>query len=125
MDVDPTSDPNRTDDGGLAHDAALLMLMEHLGEPVYASLSMATDAIAGGPFSVMRMQGRLGHASTSDVGPGDAVATFRDIASVTFTIDDEAIMLPPLPGIVRQYEMGLEWVLAEGLTLRINWGGGG
>jgi hypothetical protein len=32
--------------------------------------------------------------------------------------------LPPLPGIIRRYEMGLEWVLAEGLTLRINWGSG-
>jgi hypothetical protein len=81
----------------------------------------------GGPFVIVQpMIGVLGKMalglSEGDVGPEMIVRAQQSIGPM-YTVGGRVLILPPLPGIVRRYEMGLEWVLAEGLTLRINWGG--
>jgi hypothetical protein len=92
----------------LTHEQALTMLNDHLDEEVFVGLTMSSPS---GDFSVMRMAGALGKLMVGETPSRDA-----------YTVGGEAFMLPPLPGTVSGSEMGLEWRLAEGLTLRINWG---
>jgi len=108
----------------LTHEQALFMLNDHLGEEVSVWLSMTGP---GGPWAIMTpMIGVLGKtglgASAGDVDP-EAITRVKQSLDPMYTVGGAPFNLPPLPGIVRRYEMGLEWMLAEGLTLRINLGG--
>jgi hypothetical protein len=108
----------------LTHEQALFMLNDHIGAEVSVWLSVEGD---GGPWVIVKpMLGVLGKmglgASEGDVDP-DHVTIMKKTVDPTYTVGGWPVHLPPLPGIVRRYEMGLEWVLADGLTLRINWGG--
>jgi hypothetical protein len=110
------------DNGTLTHEQALPMLNEHLGEEVGVWLSMRGPSDeALGPFSVTRRIGTLGHGPLGPSGNDPTALTFRDTFAFMYTIDGEALMLPPLPGTVSETALGLEWRLADGLTLRINW----
>ena len=106
----------------LTHDQALIRLNGHVGETVSVWLTMERPMGDGsGRFGIMRMVGELGHLpSVGDIGP--AATALKDALSITYTIDGKALLLPPLPGVIKAYDLGLEWVLAEGLTLRIVWG---
>jgi hypothetical protein len=111
-------------DGTLTHDDALMMLADHVGKEVSVWLTMED---AERFWTVLPpMMGVLGKRT---LGVSDGNVEHETIERVKRTIDpmytvgDQSLALPSLPGIVRRYEMGLEWVLAEGLTLRINWGG--
>ena len=109
----------------LTYEQALMMFNDHLGEDVSVWVSMDSP---GGPFVIVHpMIGVLGKTalgeSDGEVDP-EAVTRIKQSVDPMYTVGGHSLMLPPLPGSVRPYEMGLEWVLAEGLTLRINWGGG-
>jgi hypothetical protein len=110
----------------ITHKQAMTLLREQLGKQVFVNLT-ALDT-NGSPVSVMRLQGTLarrrmvgGDEPPADPGARAAVAAFSAALGEGFTVDGSGLMLPPLPRIVRECQMGLEWVLAEGLTLRINW----
>jgi hypothetical protein len=111
-------------DGALTHEQALFMLNDHVGEDVFVSLRMSTPD--GGIAIFPPLQGRLDKRvlgeSEGDVTP-EAITQAKAIIAPMYVVGERHLGLPPLPGAVRRYEMGLEWVLAEGLTLRINWGG--
>ncbi len=111
-------------DDTLTHEQALMMLNGHVGETVSVWLTMERPVGDGFERSgIMRMAGELGHIPAVGAS-GSAATVLEDALSVTYTIDGKALVLPPLPGTIRAHEFGLEWVLAEGLTLRINWRGG-
>lgn len=112
----------------ITHEQAMALLREQLGKQVFVNLS-ALDP-NGSPVSVMRLAGKLdrrrmvgGDEPPSDPGERAEVTVFSAAIGEGFTVDGQPLGLPPLLGIVRPYELGLEWVLAEGVTLRINWGG--
>ena len=106
----------------LTHNQALMRLNAHVGETVSVWLTMERPMGDGsGRFGIMRMAGELGHIPEVGVS-GSAATVLEDALSVTYTIDGKALVLPPLPGVIKAYALGLEWVLAEGLTLRIIWG---
>jgi hypothetical protein len=109
----------------LTHEQALMMLNDRIGKEVSVWLSMEGT---GGPWVIVQpMLGVLGKTTlgTSDGGVAhEGVERAKQSIDPQYTVGGKVLQLPPLPGIVRPYEMGLEWVLAEGLTLRINWGGG-
>jgi hypothetical protein len=105
----------------VTHDQALMRLNGHVGESVSVWLTMERPmGVGSGRFGIMRMVGELGHMPSVGVGP--AATAFKEALSITYTIDGKALLLPPLPGVIKAYDLGLEWVLAEGLTLRIIWG---
>jgi hypothetical protein len=108
----------------LTHERALMMLNDHLEQEVSVWLSMDSP---GGPFKIVPpMIGVLGKTalgeSDGDLDP-ETITRAKQTVDPMYTVGGRSLILPPLPGVVRPYEMGLEWVLAEGLTLRINWGG--
>jgi hypothetical protein len=37
-----------------------------------------------------------------------------------YTVGGKVLNLPPFPGTVSRYEQGVQWLFANGLTLRIN-----
>ncbi len=37
-----------------------------------------------------------------------------------YTVGGKVLNLPPFPGTVSRYEKGIQWLFANGLTLRIN-----
>lgn len=102
----------------LTHDQALMMPNDHLDEDVFVGLTMST---ADGDFSVMRMVGTLGKMVVEETTSRDATLDAKNAVDPMYTVGGEACMLPPLPGSVLPTDLGLEWRLAEGLTLRINW----
>jgi hypothetical protein len=108
----------------LTRDEALLLLNEHIAETVSVVLEMDNGGNALAvlpPFAGLLGKRELGESGGEGITAGDI--TLAD-ASVdpTYTVGGQHLALPPLPGIIRRYEVGLEWVLAEGLTLRIDWG---
>ena len=108
----------------VTHEQALMMLNGHVDETVSVWLTMERPVGDGFErFGIMRMAGELGHVPAVRVS-GSAATVLEDALSVTYTIDGKPLALPPLPGTIRAQDLGLEWVLAEGLTLRINWRGG-
>jgi hypothetical protein len=110
----------------LTHDEALLMLNDHVGEEISVWLTMQGE---GGPWNVLPpFTGELGKLVLGSSGGVEApthaaVARAQSTIGPMYAVGGQPLTLPPLPGVIRRYEMGLEWKLAEGLTLRINWGG--
>ena len=106
----------------LTHDQALMRLNGHVGETISVWLTMERPLGDGlERFGIMRMAGELGHVPGVGAS-GSAATVLEDALSITYTIDGKVLLLPLLPGVIKAYELGLEWVLAEGLTLRIIWG---
>jgi hypothetical protein len=120
------SQGRRMTEASLTYDEALFMLNDHLGKEVSVCFSMTGQ---GGPWPILPPliaelgKRSLGRRGRRDVPPA-AVTRIKESVDPLYTVGGQPLSLPPLPGEIRPYEFGLEWVLAEGLTLRINWGGG-
>jgi hypothetical protein len=112
-------------DDTLTHEQALMLLADHMGENVSVWLTMTE--VGGRFWSVLPpLTGTLGKTtlgmSEGEIDP-DTVTQAKQSLDPMYTVGEQTLMLPRLPGTVQRYEMGLQWLLANGLTLRINWGG--
>lgn len=111
-------------DGNLTREQALLMLNDHIGEQVYCGLRVsidATDDMPAGSHGVIELHGLLAHTvgpQTEGPLPDD---TTREIFGYLYKVDEQPVSLPPLPGTISYNGNGLDFALADGLTLRIAW----
>ncbi|HTA34745.1 MAG TPA: hypothetical protein VK721_15090 [Solirubrobacteraceae bacterium] len=108
----------------LTRDEALLLLNNHIGGTVSVLLEMDNG---GNSLAVLPpVSGPLGKRALADSGDdgidADDITLAKASIDPMYTVGGQRLGLPPLPGIIRRYEVGLEWVLAEGLALRIDWG---
>jgi hypothetical protein len=113
---------NPEDARGYTHDDALLDLTGHIGQEVSVWLTM-TDA-EGRFWTVLPpLIGVLDKQALGTVEPGvshEAVVGVKGTLDYAYTVDGEILNLPPFPGTVSRSEQGIQWLFANGLTLRVN-----
>jgi hypothetical protein len=113
---------NPEDARGYTHDDALLDLTGHIGQEVSVWLTM-TDA-EGRFWTVLPpLIGVLDKQALGTVEPGvshEAVVGVKGTLDYAYTVDGEVLNLPPFPGTVSRSEQGIQWLFANGLTLRVN-----
>jgi hypothetical protein len=116
---------NSEDAYGYRHDDALVDLTGHIGKEVSVWLTM-TDA-EGRFWTVLPpLVGVLGKQTLGTVEPGvshEAVVSVKGTLDYMYTVDGTVLNLPPFPGTASRYEQGIQWLFANGLTLRINLSG--
>ncbi len=116
---------NPEDAHGYTHDDALVDLTGHIGKDVSVWLTM-TDA-EGRFWTVLPpLTGVLGKQTLGTVEPGvshEAVVRAKGTLDYMYMVDGTVLNLPPFPGTVSRYEQGIQWLFANGLTLRINLAG--
>jgi hypothetical protein len=113
---------NPEDARGYTHDDALLDLTGHIGQEVSVWLTM-TDA-EGRFWTVLPpLIGVLDKQALGTVEPGvshEAVVGVKGTLDYAYTVDEKILNLPPFPGTVSRSEQGIQWLFANGLTLRVN-----
>jgi hypothetical protein len=113
---------NPEDAHGYRHDDALVDLTGHIGKEVSVWLTM-TDA-EGRFWTVLPpLIGVLGKQTLGTVEPEvshEAVVSVKGTLDYAYTVGGKVLNLPPFPGTVSRYEQGIQWLFANGLTLRIN-----
>jgi hypothetical protein len=116
---------NPEDAHGYTHDDALVDLTDHVGKEASVWLTM-TDA-AGRFWTVLPpLIGVLGKQTLTTVEPGvshKAVLSIKGTLDYMYTVGGKVLNLPPFLGTVSRYEKGIQWLSANGLTLRINLSG--
>jgi hypothetical protein len=116
---------NTEDARGYTHDDALVDLTGEIGREVSVWLTM-TDA-EGRFWTVLPpLIGVLGKQALGTVEPGishDAVVSVKGTLDYAYTVNGMVFNLPPFPGTVSRHEQGIQWLFANGLTLRINFSG--
>jgi hypothetical protein len=116
---------NPEDAHGYTHDDALIDLTGHIGKDVSVWLTM-TDA-EGRFWTVLPpLIGVLGKQTLGTVEPGvghEAVVSVKGTLDYAYTVDGKILNLPPFPGTVSRYDQGIQWLFANGLTLRLNLSG--
>ncbi len=50
----------------------------------------------------------------------EAVVSVKGTLDYAYTVDGKVLNLPPFPGTVSRHEQGIQWLFANGLTLRLN-----
>jgi hypothetical protein len=108
----------------LTRDEALLLLNEHIGGTVsvFLEIDNGGDSLALlPPLTGLLGKPALGESSGDGIDTGEITLAKASVDPM-YTVGGKHLGLPSLPGIIRRYEVGLEWVLAEGLTLRVDWG---
>lgn len=107
---------------GYTHDDALVDLTGHIGKEASVWLTM-TD-VEGRFWTVLPpLIGILGKHTLGPVEPGvshEAVVSVKGTLDYAYTVDGKVLNLPPFPGTVSRYEQGIQWLFANGLTLRIH-----
>jgi len=113
---------NPEDAYGYRHDDALVDLTGHIGKEVSVWLTM-TDA-EGRFWTVLPpLIGVLGKQTLGTVEPEvshEAVVSVKGTLDYAYTVGGKVLNLPPFPGTVSRHEQGIQWLFANGLTLRIN-----
>ncbi len=106
-------------DGRLVtHDEALKMIDEHLGDKCYVGLLVERHdrEHAENPVPVFHLIAELGNKLAPKPPRLDPGAGLYDVGTDSFH-------LPPLAGTIRARDNGLDFELADTVTLRIAWRG--